>query len=351
MYRRRRGPAGEPVFSFDSFLDLVTNVVGIIIRLILVAWVSARAYSSLRNVMTDEPAAAELRTPTQADDPLHSEVDRVKDELAQARARLLEQMRAFGDLQASKAETSHELDSVTVEGAQLKRTNVALDQALNQAQRTSPALPDLAELRARGSKLKEEIQALENAPLPKKTLRYHAPVSRPVHAEELMFECKGGRVTFIDLGGLIDEMKRGLSGQAEQLKDRWSVSDVAGPVGAFRLRYTAERQRALLEGSAAPLSSGSFRYAVSEWVLEPIASLRGETLDQALAPRSEFRHVIEGQELTNTVITFWVYPDSFPLLRQLRDYLYERGAEVAARPLPEGQPIAASRNGSASRGQ
>ena len=106
----------------------------------------------------------------------------------------------------------------------------------------------------------------------------------------------------------------------------------------------------MLDGHA-PVSSTSFSYGVSEWVLEPIASLRGETAQQALAPGSEFRQIIEGQQLSNTVVTFWVYPDSFPLLRQLRDYLYERGAEVAARPLPPGQPIAASRNGTASRGQ
>ena len=34
-------------FSFDSFLDVVANVVGIIIRLILVVWVGARSYDSL----------------------------------------------------------------------------------------------------------------------------------------------------------------------------------------------------------------------------------------------------------------------------------------------------------------
>ena len=37
MLRRRRPLKNEAIqFSFDSFLDLVTNVVGIIIRLILV---------------------------------------------------------------------------------------------------------------------------------------------------------------------------------------------------------------------------------------------------------------------------------------------------------------------------
>ena len=40
MFRRRR-PVREIAFSFDSFLDVVANVVGIILRLILVAWVGA----------------------------------------------------------------------------------------------------------------------------------------------------------------------------------------------------------------------------------------------------------------------------------------------------------------------
>ena len=42
MLRRRRRSREIP-FSFDSFLDVVANVVGIIIRLILVVWVGAPA--------------------------------------------------------------------------------------------------------------------------------------------------------------------------------------------------------------------------------------------------------------------------------------------------------------------
>ena len=51
------------------------------------------------------------------------------------------------------------------------------------------------------------------------------------------------------------------------------------------------------------------------------------------------------------MVTFWVYPDSFEMFRKLRDHVYERGHDVAGRPLPAGTPIAGSRNGSASRGQ
>jgi hypothetical protein len=78
--------------------------------------------------------------------------------------------------------------------------------------------------------------------------------------------------------------------------------------------------------------------------------VRGETLEAALAPSSDFRRLVDGLD-ASTVITFWVYPDSFELFRRLRDHLYERGLEVAGRPLPEGAPIAASRHGTASRGQ
>ncbi|MEY4394009.1 MAG: hypothetical protein RL595_1258, partial [Planctomycetota bacterium] len=52
--RRRRKPSREIHFSFDSFLDVVANVVGIIIRLILVAWVGARTYQGIQIPATDE---------------------------------------------------------------------------------------------------------------------------------------------------------------------------------------------------------------------------------------------------------------------------------------------------------
>src|SRR5262245_52547187 len=93
MYRRRRSPAREPVFGFDSFLDVVANVIGIIIRLILVTWVGARAYSAVNHEWIDEAPAAALPSPKASDDPLHPEVARAEHELAEARARLLEQLR------------------------------------------------------------------------------------------------------------------------------------------------------------------------------------------------------------------------------------------------------------------
>src|SRR3954471_7457603 len=93
MIRRRRAPRDIP-FSFDSFLDLVTNVVGIILRLILVAWVGARAYKG--PPPPPPPTAPALEDPPPLPDPQAPPppaIEHQRQELAAAEARLLEQVR------------------------------------------------------------------------------------------------------------------------------------------------------------------------------------------------------------------------------------------------------------------
>src|SRR5579884_2771705 len=92
---RRRPRSREIAFSFDSFLDVVANVVGIIIRLILVAWVGARAYTGLRVAAElakhGDPAQPAMLT-SQAPDPLERELAEHRRQLEEARVRLLEQL-------------------------------------------------------------------------------------------------------------------------------------------------------------------------------------------------------------------------------------------------------------------
>jgi hypothetical protein len=78
---------------------------------------------------------------------------------------------------------------------------------------------------------------------------------------------------------------------------------------------------------------------------------RGESIDAALVPHSEFRQIADALDPQQCTVTFWVYPDSFALFRRLRDYLYERDVIVAGRPLSDGMAIASSKHGTRSRGQ
>jgi hypothetical protein len=354
MIRRRR-PVREIAFSFDSFLDLVANVVGIILRLILVTWVGARAY---KGPPPELPPGLEIITPPAVQsalpdpqDPLQDEVKRQEQELARMQQQLLEQLRQWEGLKLEASTASRSLEDLTRKRQELEREKDQLLQASHGQQETAQKLAlSLQEMQERGRQLRAELEALQKAPSAKHTLRYRTPVSKPVQSEEVFFECRAGRVTLIDVAALLDEVQRDYRTTAEQLKTQWEASGVTPPHGAFRMRYVLERQREAFDGPT-PSANASFQYGLSAWIAEPVTPDRGEPATKALQPGSEFRLVADHLDPKVTAVTFWVYPDSFALYRQLRDYLHDREIVVAGRPLPDEAPIASSRRGSASRGQ
>jgi hypothetical protein len=227
----------------------------------------------------------------------------------------------------------------------LTKERGALDRALTEQTKTTiAAAASMDDLRKRRERLKEEISALEKQPSAKKVLRYRTPVSRPVRADELHFECRDGRVAFIDIATFLVDIKDWFQEKAQERSPQWPTEAVTQPAGAFRLRFflTLERD---------PVAGDRARVSLDGWTVEPLALERGETLEVTLAPTSAFRQIVDALDPNTSVVTFWVYSDSFPLYRRLRDYLYERGIEVAGRPLPIGMSISSSRRGTVSRGQ
>jgi hypothetical protein len=210
------------------------------------------------------------------------------------------------------------------------------------------------ELRRRSQSVLEEIRALEAQAPPKNVLHYRTPISRPVHLEELFFECQQARVAFIDIASLLKEVHQRLPEKEQLLRATWEIHDVTSTIGAFRLHYSLERERGMLDfstGGAKPLGEGGFRYALAGWQVEPVAPSRGEPAETALLDNSEFRQIVDGIDPSFTAVTFWVYPDSFALFRRLRDFLYQRDIVVAGRPLPVGTPVMSTPQGTVSRGQ
>jgi hypothetical protein len=355
MIRRRRRTREIP-FSFDSFLDIVANVVGIIIRLILVVWVGARSYTSIRTLATLPPSEAQAQiNALEPSDPLKDQIALHRQELAEAQARLLAQLRQMQGVQQDASQLEHQYSALLPARRQLQDEEASLKAKVEgEVHAAGVVAMTSAELRQRTLKLAEEIHAVEKAPAPRKTLHYRTPISRPLQSEELLFECSLGRVTFIDIATLLNEVRQGMDDKVKLLRDQWQVTDVTSTVGAFRLRYTIARERDLLDSVASgamPDSTRSYRAGLTEWAVEPRAPIRGEPVDIALKTNSDFRQIVDGIDPQQTAVTFWVYSDSFETFRRLRDFLYERDITVAGRPLPEGVPIASSRRGTVSRGQ
>ena len=89
---------------------------------------------------------------------------------------------------------------------------------------------------------------------------------------------------------------------------------------------------------------------LTHWQVHPQPGVIAETAAQALHAQSRFLEVLRTADLGST-LTFWVYPDSFALHRELQEFVHRQGFEVAARPLPEGVPIAGGPQGSRSVAQ
>lgn len=355
---RRRGPREYP-FSLDCFVDVITNLVGIVLRLMLVVMMGALLTE--RYVPQTAPVGMgdETATTTVAD----PELQKCEAAIVALQSRLLELM---SERDTSEEETRRVAARVDELSAQLAALSETQQKTAAEADRQTAAHThaitamnavesDVRTLRERLAALTQATKELEARPREKKALRFHLPVSRPVGANQLIFEVRAGRVTFADLQSLMDQVKEVLPKAVDELRTRWEVTDAVGPVGAFRLQYVVGRERSSVVDNAfagsPPTEGRGFSYGLLRWELVPVWPERGEKPDEALAAGSRFRQVVDGMDANQVALTFFVYSDSFNEFRKLRDYLYDRGFVVAGRPLPPEAPIAGSRTGSISRGQ
>jgi hypothetical protein len=209
----------------------------------------------------------------------------------------------------------------------------------------------LVSLQSEKKQIETEIAGLAKAPRPKrKQLIDRTPVAKPTEGEEVHFEVRRNRVSFIDLDRLLELVKADARLRIRMNEGGRPITNTVGPVGAFSLRYSLARS---LPASVEDLldRNGTPSYSLRSWEVLPEYDGRGETIDMAFRPAATFARTINRLNPERATITMWIYPDGFPLYRQLRDALHHRGFLVAARPLPEGMAIRGSPAGSLSAGQ
>jgi hypothetical protein len=204
-------------------------------------------------------------------------------------------------------------------------------------------------LRADRDKLKSEIAALRTLPRPKATsILSKSPVSRPASSDEFHFEVRRNRVSYINLERLLELAKADAQVRIRMSDRLGLITSQVGPVGSFSLGYILARANA---GIDELIERHSIRFDLKGWELIPESEQRGETYEATRNPISEYSRAVNRLSPGRSVVTFWVYPDSFALYRRLRSELVERGFGVAARPLPEGMMIRGSPMGSVSAAQ
>ncbi|HEV3416740.1 MAG TPA: hypothetical protein VG056_08015 [Pirellulales bacterium] len=337
---RRPTPETVETSGQDSFVDVVTNLVGIMIVLVIIVgvrvkhvWVDpADAKTRLAEPSHGDPSAALASLQSEAveiEGDLHritEQVASVDQELA-ARSKEREQVAARLDtgVRELAGRRSH-LES----GA---RTDFDLKQQLAALQR------QLAENR------QDLVRAENDRPPPVEMKHYLTPISRTVFGKEVHFRLSNGRIAYVPLEELIDEAKSSIKKELAETRSPNALAEheqTIGPYAGFEMQYAVAIKSA---------GTGQVELGFREIQIVPVAGEPGETLSDALRPTSEFRRRLAEHDPSQSTATIWVYPDGFTDFRTIREELYRLGFATAARPLPPGMNITGSDHGSHSAAQ
>ena len=320
----------------DSFLDVVANMVGILIILVMVVGVRVKNAPVVAAIASGETRAqTELGKELAIEQSLRRDVLQAADEIRNLQSETLVRARQRHALATAVAAGEHQIEA----------RRGKMDAEL---QRDFDLKRSLSESRSHLDQLEHQRAHAQTAPAdPILVESYPTPLSQTVDGREAHFQLRGGRIAPIPLDELVDRLKADARRQKYKLLDLPELTDTIGPLGGFRLKYTFRRHDISPEMAVISGQTGSYA-RLERWTLIPVSSQLGEPVEVALAEGSELRRTLSKFHPNRDTVTIWTYPDSFAAFRQIKKELYRLGFSAAARPLPHGIPISGSPKGSKS---
>jgi hypothetical protein len=321
-----RPAAEEMSVGEDSFLDTTANLVGILI--IIVVIVGAKAKVSTEKQFVEKAKAERSQN-----------LDEPKRDVALAEQSLLEQAVAIREYELEAEYRRLERQAV------LEKVVLARDAVEEKLASLDSKQREAIEKDTENEKLESEISKLMNlggsdqvSPRPKVILEHlPTPMARTVFQKELHVMLKAGQVIVVPWDRLIEVLKQQIPLAAQRQASRNKLEDKIGPVGGFVMMY---RMAAVPGG-----------FELDRFELEPTSSVPSESVEETLRSTSRLSSEMAARNPRETVVTVWVYPDSFDDFRKLKAWLFTQGFLSAARPLPDGIRVGGSPQGSRSTAQ
>jgi hypothetical protein len=320
----------------DSFLDVITNIVGILILLVLV--VGLRTSHSVRE-SPDSKLAEQSRGENEfqkaynnaltAERSVRDLVQRVGD--ARFESNFREEERAW--LSTTVAAAEKEIDSRRAQLSADGQRDFDLRHRLTLAQTT---LDDLA---------REQVALLSREPAVQELECQPTPVAKTVTGKEVHVLLSDDHVIIVPFDELMEQLKQDAQANVWRMKQQSEMKRTIGPINGFRLKYCFVKEDMVGHSDAGTYMTGSVCRFSHCYVL-PVSTPAGEPAHEALQPNSEFMQQLQRLRPDGTTITIWTYPGNFERLRELKRVVRQMGFAIAIRPLPKGMPIGASRHGS-----
>lgn len=343
MSGRRRG-SGVSV-GHDAFLDIVANLVGILIILVVV--LGAQSQAIMREVATqhEEPADPKLRA---AGDEQMESLAKVAARAASAQVESVRLERTIKVFDAKIAQQSERrtilLTLLTEAEAAWEAEQAKLDDAKREAalQNAEAAelknkIVELQGTKAQLASYQPQVVAISHLP---------TPMAKTVFGEEVYFRLKDNRLSVIPFELLAEEIGRSFRRTSGSLRE--GVSDAAvGPVRGYVARYVLNRSNELVTDGNKIARMSRARVVVASF--EPLREPHGTPIDEVLSNDDWLDVELAGYTPGTTTVTVAVYPDSYAAFRKLKEKIYAKGFATAGRPIKDGSPIYVNFSGGGSR--
>lgn len=343
MIRRRRTTSGETIEAGqDSFLDIVSNMVGILIILVVVAGLRAQSAPPITK-------ADEMRIVAAAEnfDRQQAAYDKISGECLEL-TRNFETLKTQYELRESEYRRYLEYHAKLENAIRMHMQTLDADsQAAFELRRQLAEMDAMLETLNRNreylSRIKPDTIILENIP---------TPISRNADGEkEVHFRILNGRISHVPFRYLISQLETEMLRRRADLSTQTRITGMLGPIDGFRMQYSVIRRD--LPMNMAQEAGVRSVVALERCEMIPAGEDRmiGETIEDALKSNSSFNLCLLGCRQNEYSVTVWVYPDSFSEFQTIKNYLHRSGYRLAARPMDFGQPISASPHGTKSANQ
>ena len=324
----------------DSFLDIVANLVGVLIILIVV--IGAQAQSA----WDSEPADTEVTSaPEEMLRKLSLAADQVR-KLEIDNAELEAQVSRESSVVAGLSEVRHRmLVQIEMIERDLAEKKLARRQQLDaQQQAELTRLEEQKKLAAKLASVEAETRALEvNLPESEVIDHFPNPIAKTVFSDEIHFQLRGGRIVYVPMDELVNKMRSEWKVKAEKLRRSNRTIETVGPVDNFRLQYELESETISVPTQRGSVGRQFVRF--NRFSLVPLNEFLGENVDRALTEGAMFVSRLNRLTPSKTTVSIWVYPDSYSEYNQLKDWLYQNGFQVACWPMDFNKRISGGPNG------
>ena len=235
-------------------------------------------------------------------------------------------------------QTFEQLKAVQQQLEQMTPQQTELQQTDEQADAEVEDLED--QLRA----LKAQMVLIERSdPQVKQWEHIASAIANEVKGEEYHFLVRGEQIAYVPLLEMLGMAKGQIQKRREWFQTHDSYQGIVGPLEGFTMQLRVVK----VGGSTmdAIRYSGAFvRIELDEFRVLPSSSVMRETVDAALKPTSMYRDRLLNFEPGSTV-TYWVYPDSFDAYQKLQAEARPLGLKIAARPLNDQEFLTGGRHG------